>query len=165
MIDTKRKEEISKSYLNALCATSGIAMEVQSHDDDGLDVVLKKILRRSDGSRYNAQISVQLKSTSSDYSEIYNCYSYPLRKKNYSDLLMPATLKAYLFLLILPTEERDWVSHDIEQLVIRKCMFWHDLTGLPDSSNSTSATVHLPKENAVSSETLETLLQNIAEEV
>ncbi|MCL2153763.1 MAG: DUF4365 domain-containing protein [Oscillospiraceae bacterium] len=81
MIETVRKEEISKNYLNAVCAIKGISMEPQEHDDDGLDVILKKIITFSNGTRFNALMSVQLKSTSSDYTEYADHYSYPLKKK------------------------------------------------------------------------------------
>jgi len=164
MTDAVRKEELSKSYLNAICAVKGISMEVQTHDDDGIDVILKKIIKRENGNKYNAQISVQLKSTSSNYNENPDYYTYPLKKKNYDDLLMPATLKSYLFLLIMPKNENDWVIQSIEELIIRKCMYWLDLKGFPEQPNETSVTVYLPKSNIVTSDTLENILMNIAEE-
>jgi len=99
MIESKRKEEISKSYLNAVCAVKGIAMEPQTHDDDSIDAILKKIVHRPDGSKYNAAISVQLKSTSSGCPERGGHYSYRLKVKNYNDLRLSATMKSYLFLL------------------------------------------------------------------
>jgi hypothetical protein len=164
MIDTKRKEELSKSYLNAVCAIKGIAMEIKSHDDDGLDVVLQKIMNKKDGNRYNALISVQLKSTSSDLTETEKYFSYPLKKKNYDDLRLPAVLKPFLFLLILPNNEDEWLQHSIEALIIRKCMYWADLNGLPDSGNQNSVSVQIPKDNVVSSDSVEDILMKIAEE-
>ena len=165
MLDSKRKEEISISYLHALCAMKGISFEPQTHDDDSIDIMLKKVFCRADNSKYNAQISVQLKSTSSDYKEQAENYSYSLKKKNYDDLRMPATVKPYLFLLILPEDDSDWVTHSIEELVIKKCMFWLDLKDLPDNDNTSSVTVYFPKSNYVSSETLDKILRNVAEEV
>jgi len=164
MIDTRRKEELSKSYLNAVCAVKGIATNVKTHDDDGIDVILQKIMNRKDGRKYNAQISVQLKSTSSDYSEFDNSFSYPLKRKNYDDLRRPATLKSYLFLLILPKNENEWVLQSIDELMIRKCMYWADLKELPNSDNNTSVTVRFSKNNVVSSESLDNILTKIAEE-
>jgi len=164
MIDTKRKEEISKSYLNAVCAASGITMETKQHDDDGIDAILQKTIYISNGTRYNAQIGASLKSTSIDLKEDENYYHYPLKKKNYDELRMPSTVKPYLFLLVLPIEENEWLTQSIEQLVIRKCMFWLDLKELPDSDNSSNVTVLLPKTNIVSSETLDEMLKKDAEE-
>jgi len=165
MIETVRKEEISRSYLNAVCAIKGISMENQEHDDDGLDVILKKIITLGNGSRFNALMSVQLKSTSSDYSEYPDYYSYPLKKKNYDDLLRPATVKSFLFLLILPENENDWLAQSIEQLIIRKCMFWIDMEGFPNRENTSSVTVKIPKANVVTPEALVAILEGIAEDV
>lgn len=165
MVDTRRKEELAKSYLNALCAVKGISMEIQMHDDDSLDVMLKKIVIRSDTKKYNAQISVQLKSSSSNYTEHETYYSYPLPKKNFDELRLPATAKAFLFVLILPAEEKDWIGQSISELIMRQCMYWLDLKGMPDSPNSTNVTVHLPRTNVVSPETLDRILVGIAEEV
>ncbi|GHV28798.1 hypothetical protein FACS1894167_06810 [Synergistales bacterium] len=127
MIDTKRKEELSKSYLNAVCAVKGIAMEVQGHDDDGIDVILQKSIHRKDGHPYNARIGVQLKSTTIALKQAKGKISYPLEKKNYDDLRRPATIKPYLFLLILPKDEKEWIQQSVEELIIRKCMYWIDL--------------------------------------
>ena len=165
MTDSKRKEELSLSYLHAICAMNGISMEPQAHDDDSVDVILKKVYLRSDNSKYNAQISVQLKSTSSGYIDNAFYFSYPLKKKNYDDLRMPATIKPFLFILILPENETDWVLHNVEELILKKCMYWLDLKELPDCGNVSSVTVNFQKSNYISPETLDTILKNIAEEV
>lgn len=165
MIESKQKEEISKSYLNALCAIKGIAMDVHQHDDDGIDVFLSKRIQRNSGSWFDAQMRVQLKSTSSSssYREQDQQYAYRLKLKNYNDLRKPATTKPYLFLLILPTLDTDWVTHSVEQIIIKRCMFWLDLKGKPDTKNTSSVTVHFPKANVVSPERLDEILLEIAE--
>lgn len=163
MDESKRKEEISRSYLNAICAAKGIAMEHQHHDEDGIDVILKKIIERKDGLKYNALISVQLKSSSLRYIEHDRYYSYRLNVKNYNDLRMQATIKSYLFLLVLPEIENDWVTHNIDQLIIKRCMYWLDLAGMPDTENSSTVTVDISKANIVSPEMLNEILHAIAE--
>jgi len=40
MIDTKRKEELSLAYLQAVCAVRGISLNYNKHDDDGIDLTL-----------------------------------------------------------------------------------------------------------------------------
>jgi len=165
MIDTKRKEEISKSYLNALCAVKGIGMDIKTHDDDGTDAMLYKVISRKSGGKIRAQIDIQLKSSSTSYTEHNGYFAYSLKKKNYDDLRMPSTNKSFLFLLILPTNESDWVTHTIKELVIKQCMYWIDLSGFPNSANSSKITVHLQKTNAVTSDVLEDFLYKVAEGV
>lgn len=91
-------------------------------------------------------------------------FTYPLEKKNYDDLRMPSSIKSFLFVLILPKYEDEWIKHSVNELIIKKCMYWFDLKELPDSNNQTSVTLHLPKENYVSSEVLDNILFKIAEE-
>lgn len=158
MIETNRKEVISISYLETICAIKGIAVSKNPHDDDGVDVYLSKPLIWEDGGKFVAQINAQLKSSSTRYTEYSDHYSYRLKKKNYDDLRRLATVKAYLFLLILPSEEDKWVVHSIEELIIRKCMFWLDLDGFPDKETDSDVTIRIPKDNVVSPEKLEELL-------
>jgi len=164
MIDTNRKEQLSRSYLNAICAVRGIAISDNSHDDDSIDVVLQKNIKLKNRHQYNVRIGVQLKSTASALSETETSFSYPLKKKNYDDLRTPATTRAFLFLLVLPEEEKEWLNHTVEELVIRKCMYWADLSDLPDCENKNTVSIQIPKANAVSPDLLDELFNQIAEE-
>lgn len=164
MIETKRKEELSLSYLNAICAYTGIAMERQFHDEDSVDVLIKKIIDRVDGTRYNAQLSIQLKCTSQTLVEDDESISYSLKVKNYNDIRRPSVVQHLLFVLILPNKECDWVAHSIDELIIRRCMYWVSLKGMGDTQNTETVTVKLPKTQCVSSLALIDLLQRIAEE-
>lgn len=42
MKDTQIKEDISISYISALCAYAGVAYEINRHDEDSTDGILKK---------------------------------------------------------------------------------------------------------------------------
>jgi hypothetical protein len=159
MTEEIKKEEISLGYLKAICASQGISMNENRRDEDGIDAYLSKILLRSNGSKFNAKIDVQLKSSSCGYVEHNNYYAYPLKVKNYNDLREPSSTKPYLFLLVLPENEQDWVIHDIDKLMIKKCMFWLDLADEPETKNTSTITVHFPKTQIVSPEVLESMLQ------
>ena len=164
MIDTKRKEELSLSYLNAICAYAGIAVEPQKHDDDSIDVIIKKRITRKDGRLYSAQLAVQLKSTSMDLIEDNNSIHYSLKVKNYNDLRMQSTMQQLLFLLVLPNDENNWIQHSIEQLIIRRCMYWLSFSDTEETENTDGITLLMPKLQVVSSDTLLALLQKVAEE-
>ena len=156
-----KKENISISYLEAICASQGINMQLNRNDADGIDVLLSKWLTQNNGNKYHAKIDVQLKASSSGHTEHENYYSYPLKIKNYNDLREPATVKPYLFLLVLPENEIDWVIHSVNELVIKQCMFWLDLSSSPATSNTSSTTVHFPKAHIVSPKALEEILQTV----
>ena len=160
MTDEKRKEKISLSYLKTICAIQGITVNENTDDEDGIDVSLSKVIKLSSCIPYNAKIDVQLKSSSNGYTEQKNHYAYPLKIKNYNDLRADAAVKSYLFFLVLPSDEQEWVKHSVEELVVKKCMFWVDLANMPETNNTSSITIHVPKANAVSPEALEGLLRS-----
>lgn len=164
MTDNIRKEELSFSYLNAICAYSGISMQIQRRDDDGLDVMVKKTITRLDGHRYNAQLGIQLKSTSIQLPETKLDIKYKLKIKNYNDLTMKSSNQTILALLILPKLETEWINWSINELMIRKCMYWICLREYEESSNSETVTLSIPKANVLSSISLLKLLSTIAEE-
>ena len=61
----KIKEDLSICYLKTIAAVRGIAVERIEHDEDSVDVVIKKVLNIDKNVSFNSQISVQLKATSS----------------------------------------------------------------------------------------------------
>ena len=163
VIPTKPKEELSISYLNVLCAVRGIALDVRKHDDDGRDASLsKKIIIKNTGNEFYAQFDVQLKASSIGYTEHTNDYAYAIDVALFHKLRQRAVTKCYLFLLILPENESEWVIHSIDELVLKKCMYWLDLCEQPPCDNVSKVTLRIPKENIVTSEKLEDFLQQSA---
>lgn len=98
------KEELSICYLNTIAAINGIALEQFKHDEDSTDVILKKVINLEDGTPFNVQIRVQLKSTSSEsqFTLKQDYLTYKLKVKNYNDLCQRTTAPVILALLILP---------------------------------------------------------------
>ena len=65
MLTTKDKEDIHISYLSAVCASASISFDLQRHDDDSTDGIVKKLLEFEDGTKYMSSLRIQLKCTSS----------------------------------------------------------------------------------------------------
>ena len=158
MLDiNKKKEALSRSYLNAICASSGIAFEIQGDDADSKDVILKMELSNP---KFYSTIGVQLKATSKDIDK-GEFLKYPLNKKNYDDLKTKSTMKSYLFVLLIHIKnEEDWIKQDSQELIIKACMYYFDVSKLEESENSDSVTITIPKENIVSVSNLISLLEN-----
>ena len=160
------KEELSINYLATIAAIRGIDYDTIRHDEDSTDGLVKKIISLDGGGRFNAELRVQLKCTSSpsQYSEKDGIISYQLNVKNYNDLCTPATSPIILGLLILPEDENEWVKWTSEELMIKGCMYWLSLANKPYSSNSGKVTVKIDKNNVLNSNSLHTLLEKIAKE-
>ena len=101
----KIKEDLSICYLKTISAINGIALDLISHDEDSIDAIIKKLVSVNEH-KFNSQISVQLKCTSSpsQYSIDENFVTYVLKVKNYNDLCAPATMPSILAVLILPND-------------------------------------------------------------
>ena len=85
---TKIKEDISISYISALCSLAGIAYEIVRHDDDSTDGTLRKRVLLDNNRKYDAELRIQLKCTSalSQYTDCGDVLTYKLKVKNYNDL-------------------------------------------------------------------------------
>lgn len=156
----KQKEYISIAYIRALASQSKSLIEEIKEDSDSIDVRLKKQIETNEGLRFWGEIAVQLKSTNSPniYHEDHDYIYYNLSVKNYNDLRLPSVSKKYLALLILP--EDDWIDVNIERMIIKKSMFWISLLDFPETNNSSTIQVKIPKINQLTSDSINELLKN-----
>lgn len=162
----KIKEDLSICYLKTIAAVQGIAVERAEHDEDSVDVIIKKVLNTNRNIPFNSQISVQLKATSSksQYSITEEEISYKLKVKNYNDLCMPASMPSILALLILPEEKEAWTQWTPDELILKGKMFWLSLQDKEVSDNKDNVTVKIPRENILNADTIEGLIKKAAEE-
>ena len=65
MLTTNDKEDIHISYLSAVCASASVSFDLQRHDDDSTDGIMKKLITLDDGTKYMSSLRIQLKCTSS----------------------------------------------------------------------------------------------------
>lgn len=161
----KIKEELSICYLNTISAVNGIAMELCHHDEDSIDAIIKMMVDLA-GKRYNSQISVQLKTTSSksQYSIDEKTITYKLRAKNYNDLCAPSAMPSMLALLVLPENSEEWIDWSEEELMLRGQMFWISLQNQNPTNNTGTVSVNIPLENRLGTEKLKELMIIAAEE-
>ena len=163
MHETQRKEDISISYISAICAHAGISYETVRHDEDSTDGILRKFVS-FEGIKYNSELHIQLKSTSSksQYSDKGDKIVYKLKAKNFNDLCCPGTVPIILGLLILPENETDWVAWSPEELLIKGCMYWADLSSETESNNKNTVDIKIDKSNLINVETLLQMMEKIA---
>ena len=162
----KIKEDLSVCYLKTIAAVNGIALENITHDEDSVDVIIKKVIQMSSSRRFNSQISVQLKSTSSksQYNIKENEIIYKLKVKNYNDLCIAATMPSMLALLILSEKEEEWINWATNELMINGKMYWLSLQSNKLTENNDSISIKIPKENILNNVTIEQLIEKAAKE-
>ena len=166
MQETQRKEDLSISYISALCAYGGIAYETVRHDDDSTDGTLRKRISLDANRKFDAELRIQLKCTSStsQYADKEDCLTYKLKAKNYNDLCLESTTPIMLGLLVLPEDETTWLSWTPEELLIRGTMYWAEFSSQDNTDNSGTVNVKIDKENVINADTLNEILEKIARE-
>lgn len=166
MQETTIKEDISISYISALCAYAGIAYETVRHDEDSTDGILKKRVLLDGNRKLDVLLRVQLKCTSStsQYTDHGDYLTYKLKVKNYNDLCLQPTTPIMLGLLVLPEDEKLWIDCTEEELLIRGCMYWAEFSGKIESDNTDKVSVKIDKDKIINAESLQQILELIAKE-
>jgi hypothetical protein len=86
------------------------------------------------------KLDLQVKSTS-DCTGTEAAIHYPLKRKNYDELILADLLTPRLLVLVVvPQDPPAWLTAAPEALVLRHCAYWVSLRGLPARDNETSVT-------------------------
>ena len=163
--ENKIKEEISLAYVAAIAAVKGFATEITRVDNDSVDaeICCNGYLAPDESSLYSPSIKLQLKAS----SNIHICEEaihFPLPIKNYNDLRAKSATPRLLVVLCLPENKTEWLTHSTEELIMRKCAYYLNLHGYPETGNETSVTVKIPLINVFSPDSLYDLMLKTSKE-
>jgi hypothetical protein len=157
------KEELSYAYLHAIAAKAELSCQKVDKDRDSIDARVSGAGFTDSSLSVSPRLEVQLKATelldlNADDSEV----PFALPLKNYKDLRAQRTVPAILVVLSLPDDPERWLEASEESLVTRNCALWHDLSGAPETSNTTSKTVHIKRTNLLTPDSLYEIMENVA---
>lgn len=157
MARTAQQEGFGDAFLLAVAGVAGCAVSLRRPDDDSIDWTLScKLARRP-------KLDVQMKTTSTGDGG-GDDIRYPLKMKNYKDLILTNVLAPRILVLVaLPANMEEWLSLTAEQLVLRRCGYWVSLAGKPESANETSVTISVPRENLLTPEAVHWMMHKINE--
>ena len=152
------KEEINLAYVLAIAAQNAFSTDFPRVDADSVDATIQyNGLLKADSTLYSPEIKLQLKATSNAHIVDSNIH-FPLPIKNYNDLRANSGTPRLLVILCLPELETDWLVHSSSQLILKKCAYYLNLKGMPQKTNSTTVTVHVPLSNVFSPDSLYELM-------
>ena len=138
------KAEFSHAYVRAVAHAAGYFVQEanRAFDADGVDLTV--LARSAGGSVRSPRLHLQLKATATPASE--DPFPFDLGIKNF-DELRDDTLQVprILVVVVLPPDAADWVTATEHELTMRHCGYWTSLRGRPESSNSATVRVHLPR--------------------
>lgn len=163
MFESHIKEELSKSYANAISAAAGISCQFYERDY-GQDGAFEDVAYYEDRKAYRQTgfgIDFQLKATINAIAQ-NGGYSYDLEIKNYLDLIDTNVGRPRILVLyILPKEKGEWVKVTNSETLLKKCAYWCSLRGLPRVNNKEKVRIHIPESQLLTVEELKRLMENV----
>jgi len=156
----QQKEQFSNAYIQAVASVAGYSLYKPAVDDDSVDWGIAA--RGGTGRIRSPRLELQLKSTSRDLLDDSNV-RYPVKLKNYDDLRMDNfAIPRILVVVLLPDNLDEWLQQSEEELCLRYCAYWLSLRGMPQTQNTVTVTVSLPRSNQFTVSYLQSLMQLIS---
>jgi Domain of unknown function (DUF4365) len=155
---TTQQEHFGDLFLHAVVHIAGCVPAKPQIDDDSIDWTLsyRTLSRRP-------KLDVQMKTITTDEGD-GDFLNYPLKRKNYDDLIRNVMTPRILVLVTLPRDAETWLSQSKEQLVLRGCAYWVSLSGKSSSNNEISITIPVPRTNLLTVSALQEMMHNINNE-
>lgn len=154
-----QKERFSDAYLHAVASAAGYAVNPRPTDWVSIDWTIESHEKYEQ--RWFPTIDVQMKSTSSiqldgDY------LSFPLEIKNHRELRGDLYGSPRILVMVhVPEDVEYWLQHSKEQLIVRHCGYWVSLREELESSNSSSVTVKIPRQNQFTVDALQSMMLRV----
>lgn len=156
----QQKELFSKAYVRAVAAVAGFSVDRLELDFNSID--LQITAGSGEGSICFPELKLQLKCTSRDVID-GDRIRFPLKVKNYNDLRRNVLVPRILVVVLVPDNLEDWMQQSEAEMCMRYCGYWISLRGMPETQNTTTVTVSLPRSNQFTVQTLKSMIQSISE--
>lgn len=148
-----QKEALSRVYVRAVAARAGYITTDYDFDRDGIDLGIKA------GGDMRPALDVQLKATENLGDQKGESFRFPLKSGNYDKLRIDTQTPRILVVLDLPKDESEWMTITPDCLVMKRRAFWLNLRGREETSNRSTITVQIPRDNLFHVDSLRRLMQ------
>jgi hypothetical protein len=159
------KEELSYAYVHAVTSRAGFSCENVRKDRDSIDLHVRARGRLDpSATRTSPQLAVQLKAHVLDPLPD-DAFDFRLKRKNYDELRAPKPMvPRILVVFIMPKDPASWLGLSESELMLRGCVYWCSLLGLPESRNEKYQEVRIERKNVFHGEALHTLMLKASRE-
>lgn len=155
----QRKEQFSKSYIQAVASVAGFSATTPTVDDDSVDLTIAG--RGRDGTVASPRLELQAKGRNATTGN-GNHFSYNLKLKNYDDLRVANFLVPRILVVVFVPEQIEyWLEQSEERLLMKHCAYWVSLRGMEESNNQNTVAVRLPRSNLFTIEALQDMMGRI----
>lgn len=158
---THKQEAFSRAYIRAVSAAAGCAVSVPEPDHDKLDFTIYS--RHRGLVKTKPKVDIQAKCQLRPAGILADPISYSIDLETYNNLRDPLVSDPrILVLVIVPSNENEWLEQSEEELCLKHCGYWICLKGAADSTNSASQTIYIPKQNIFSPSCLTEMMEKIS---
>lgn len=159
LIRNHRQEALSRAYIQALAARTGLLSSTRDFDY-GIDLTLHEVAVRE--GRYiesRSKLDLQVKTIAGEKPS-RDELRYDLDVQSYDDLRDPNVgCPRILVVMELPREEEQWLSQSPEALSLRYCAYWISLRGRPRTRNRRSIRIRIPRNNVLSVHCIQNMIE------
>ena len=154
-------EQFGCAYVHAVATVAGFHMSDPRIDVDSVDFTLGS--SGVNGTERRPRIDIQLKCTSQDVVN-GEALHFPLKMKNYNDLRDVAPIVPKILVLVhMPNLIVDWITQSEQELALKKCGYWLSLRGMPESQNTETNTIIIPRTQQLTPDSLTEIMRRINE--
>jgi hypothetical protein len=155
-----RQEALSRAYIQAVVGKVGMSCSFANFDY-GIDLIINDITELN-GNFFESGFRLDVQAKSSVNAKVEKDFvTYALEVKAYETLRVNTRIPRILVLLVLPTQEPEWMDQDEERLILRKCAYWISLKGRNLVANRTRVTIRIPRGNLFSVQGLQTIMETV----
>jgi hypothetical protein len=155
MTSEQQREQFSISYVRAVAATAGVNVYEPIVDQDSIDVGF--CVKSFAGCPGSPRIEAQLKCVST-LNLVADNYRYPLKRKNYEELIGEHYVPRILIVVEAPADPSAWLNQSHDELTLHRCAYWVSLKELQASENESTVTVSIPRTQIFGPMALKSLL-------
>lgn len=146
------QEAFGDGFIQAVAGAAGCGTAIRRPDDDSIDWTLYSRLPT------RPKIDVQVKTWTGDDGK--NTYlSYPLKIKNYHDLIIGNVSDPRILVVVtVPKDRGSWLYCTTDEFRLHRAAYWVSLLGQPATSNTKTVTVQIPRANLFTADKLQELM-------
>lgn len=128
-------------------------------DRHSIDLTLSTSYFNEDlGYTVEGRVDLQLK-TAINPIVTNNIIKYPLKIKNYNELIGKRRIPKYLFVMIIPNDKKKWMHEFNNGIFFPYKYYWINLKSFPPSNNKTKVTINIPIHQELTRDSLMKMLE------
>jgi hypothetical protein len=140
------QEQLTRAHLYGLAGTAGVNLSIERSHDYGVDGSFHPVFVRGNR-RVETGFPIQFQAKSTiNWEHKDGLIVYDLAAKNYNDLVSRSAeeVTLMLILLALPKQTVDWHVAASAGTTLRKCCYWHVLSGTPKGTEEGTVRIKIP---------------------